>query len=137
MLHASGDKLVAVWGALKQHSDDVAQALSAAREMRDFALQGEDTGDHAGTLGAKFTIGIAGGEVVMGNLGPAGETQFGVIGAALTSAYGLERLGRSLGFDDVVVILTDQPTADSANHDAQPLGQFEIEAGLKTVVFRF
>ncbi len=137
MLHASGDKLVAVWGALERRVDQAVLALSAAREMRDFALQGEDTGGHAGSLGVKVTIGIAGGEVVMGNLGPAGETQFGVIGAALTSAHALERLGRSLSLDDVVVILADQPTADTSNGDAQALGQYEIEAGVRTFVFRF
>jgi adenylate cyclase len=124
VIEVAGDRLVALWGADGAPGEDARRAVEAVREIRRLAdqMQGERAASAAPT--PQLSIGLASGEAIIGNLGPAGETRLGALGAIVPLARRLEGQARDTADgSEPVVALASEATVEAAavGGEAQPL----------------
>jgi adenylate cyclase len=93
-----GDCIMAVFrpsaGGVKSTRDDVARALAAAEDMHAFVESNLPRWREAYAFPVELGIGIATGEVLLGNLGSKSRMEYTVIGDAVNVAARLEGLAR-------------------------------------------
>ncbi|MDP6707238.1 MAG: adenylate/guanylate cyclase domain-containing protein [Alphaproteobacteria bacterium] len=137
VIEIAGDILVALWDGTAGHAR---QAVEAVREIRRLAdqMQGEGAAREVPT--PQLSIGLASGEAIVGNLGPAGETRLGALGAIMPLARWLERQARGVADgSEPVVALAIEATVEAAaiGGGARPLGGHAIgDDGQEIAVFR-
>lgn len=107
-----GDMIMAVFGAPFPHPSDADRALKTALDMHQAlgALNARraDKGEPAIRIG----VGVASGEVVLGNVGSEKRMDFTVIGDAVNTAARLESLTRRLGVEILVAESTKRASKD-------------------------
>lgn len=133
-----GDCIMAVFRASPGGdgtADDAARALAAARDMHAFVESNLPRWREAYDFGVELGIGVARGEVLMGNLGSKARMEYTVIGDAVNVAARLEALARprqTLATKDVVDACSDVDFASLGEHAlrgrAKPVEVFEVVA---------
>jgi class 3 adenylate cyclase len=89
-----GDCVMAVFRASDDAPDDVARALAAAEDMHAFAASNLPRWQKAYAFTVELGIGVATGEVLLGNLGSKSRMEYTVIGDTVNVAARLEALAR-------------------------------------------
>jgi class 3 adenylate cyclase len=140
VLSVAGDGLIALFGAPGGPPEHAARAVAAAGEVRRFAEQEHAQREAMATAPLGISIGIASGEVIVGDLGPAGRTTFTVLGPAVPTARRLECLAREFGATgEPVTALASEATAGAAgiSGSATSLGRHPVaDDGAEVEVFR-
>jgi class 3 adenylate cyclase len=131
-----GDCVMAVFrptGAGAATRDDVARALAAAEDMHSFVASNLPRWREAYAFDVELGIGVATGEVLMGNLGSSTRMEYTVIGDAVNVAARLESLAgprQTLTTEDVVVACPDVKFASlgaqALRGKAKPVEVFEV-----------
>jgi adenylate cyclase len=112
-----GDSVMAFWNAPSAQEDHAARALQTARDMMRFLEIGNARWHKKYGVKIELAIGIATGDVVVGNLGTERRLVYTVIGETVNIAARLESLAAPMQ------ILVDGATIDRAGDDsAHPLG---------------
>ena len=105
-----GDGMMILFGAPTPLENPARNALLASRDMRE-ALERFNAGQRErGLPELSMGVGIATGQVVVGNIGAVNRMEFTAIGDTVNTASRLESLTKSLGAS----ILVDSATADLA-----------------------
>jgi adenylate cyclase len=112
-----GDSVMAFWNAPSDQHDHAARALQTARDMMRFLEIGNARWQKKYGVKIELAIGIATGDVVVGNLGTERRLVYTVIGETVNIAARLESLAAPMQ------ILVDGATIDRSGDDsAHPLG---------------
>lgn len=124
-----GDCIMAVF----QGDDATARALAAAEDMHAFVESNLPRWREAYAFEVKLGIGVASGDVLLGNLGSSTRMEYTVIGDAVNVAARLEMLARprqTLTTKDVVDACPDVSFSSLGEHalrgKAQPVEVFEV-----------
>ena len=130
-----GDAMMAVFGA----DQDMNQAIDNHAEMAVRAALGmldalEELNEHWGEVGypkLKIGIGVATGEVMLGDVGVTGHREFAAMGDTTNVASRVEKLTRSNG----VHLLVNRETARQVEHafNLKELGTVEVKGRRKPV----
>ena len=126
-----GDCIMAVF----QGDDATARALAAAEDMHTFVESNLPRWRDAYSFEVKLGIGVASGDVLLGNLGSSTRMEYTVIGDAVNVAARLEMLARprqTLTTKDVVDSCPEITFTSLGEHalrgKAQPVEVFEVKA---------
>lgn len=98
-----GDALLAYWPRLRPDGHDVAEAITAARELIDRAARYQQTlSERYPGLPFRIGCGIHCGTVAMGSIGRHAARDFTIIGDAVNIAFRIESLCKTLGREVLV-----------------------------------
>jgi class 3 adenylate cyclase len=124
-----GDCIMAVF----QGDDATARALAAAEDMHAFVESNLPRWRDAYAFEVKLGIGVASGDVLLGNLGSSTRMEYTVIGDAVNVAARLEMLARprqTLATKDVAEACPDVSFTSLGEHalrgKARPVEVFEV-----------
>lgn len=92
-----GDGLLALWGAPVAQADHPARAVRAALDMQRVMTELAAARAAAGEVPLRIGVGVHTGEVAVGMLGSAGQSEYSVIGDAVNLASRIEGLTKTLG----------------------------------------
>lgn len=118
-----GDGLMAFFGAPGVQPDHAQRAASAARSMTERLDRLNERRRAAGLKPLAVGIGIASGEVVVGNIGSTRRLEYTAIGDAVNLASRLEGATKQLG---VAVVMSAATAAALPPEDVEPLGAIEV-----------
>lgn len=121
----AGDGLVAILGAPEAQTDHAARAIETVRQIGRFVAEDEALREVSEAPSPGLRIGIATGEAIVGDLGPAGRTTFAALGPVVPLAQRLEWLAHALDEAPPVVVLADAASAAAADQ-ATSLGRHAI-----------
>lgn len=126
-----GDGLLAFWGAPEPLADHQKRAVEAALAM---ALATSRRNAEA-ALPLRLRIGIAAGEILVGDLGAPTRTNYTVIGDSVNLAQRLLEIGHSAAPDHQTVIVTTAECVEAIEQPprTRPLGQHSIRGRVGTV----
>lgn len=111
----TGDGVMAFWGAPEAQPDHAARAIVAAREAALAVISFNARRRACGQAACPLRIGIHTGTVVVGNIGFVGRMDFTVIGDAVNLAQRLEQRARTLGADDIAVVVSTTTVSSLAD----------------------
>ncbi len=94
-----GDAVMAVWGNIRTHgpSSDAANAVNAARAMREQLQRLNRQWSERGWPELKIGVGVHHGPVVVGNVGSPQRMEFTVIGEAVNVTWKLQEYTKKVG----------------------------------------
>ncbi len=112
-----GDGLLAFWGAPEPVPDHQRRAIEAALAMaRAVRARNADA-----AIPLRLRVGIASGEILVGDLGAPTRTNYTVIGDAVNVAQRLLEVGHAVAPDHVTVIVTTAACITKIRAEARPL----------------
>ena len=128
-----GDAIMAVFRPKDGADDDRARALATAEDMHAFVASNMPRWKAEYDFAVELGIGIASGDVLLGNLGSKQRMEYTVIGDAVNVAARLESLARprqTLTTKDVALACPDVEFASLGEHalrgKAQPVEVYEV-----------
>lgn len=108
-----GDAIMAFWGAPKPQEDHTVLACRTALKHQKKLLEMREKWEGTDHPDFKAKIGIASGDMVVGNIGSAGFFNYTVIGRAVNSCVQIEKYNKVYG----TKILVSEKTYHKAKHD--------------------
>jgi class 3 adenylate cyclase len=120
-----GDSVMAFWGAPTPQPDHAERAVRAVRLIAE-AIRDETAPGGPGRV--RLRVGLASGNVVVGDIGSSSRTSYTVIGDTVNVASRLEQHGKMIDPDADVVALASGETIDRLldRDSCQPLGAVEL-----------
>lgn len=97
-----GDAIMALWGVPNPSSDDAANCVRAALEMREALQTLNMKRRNKGSPELKIGMGIHTGEVLAGNIGSESRLEYTVIGDTVNQASRLESSTKEIGADILI-----------------------------------
>jgi adenylate cyclase len=85
-----GDGILVLFGALEQNDDDAQRAVACAIAMQQAILAVNDNNQSRGLPAIEIGVGVASGEVVVGNIGSEKRSKHTAIGSAINLASRIE-----------------------------------------------
>ncbi len=120
-----GDSVMAFWGAPTPQPDHAERAVRAARLIADAVRDEASPGEPSRV---RLRVGLASGNVIVGDIGSRSRTSYTVIGDTVNIASRLEQQGKVIDPDAEIVALASGETIDQLldRDDCQPLGVVEL-----------
>jgi adenylate cyclase len=97
-----GDGMLALFGITTDRTTAARQALAAVAGIRRQVIRLNHHLVNELPGGLRFGIGVHGGEVIVGDIGPSGHTAFTALGDPVNAAARLESMSKELGCEAVV-----------------------------------
>lgn len=121
-----GDGILVLFGAPTAREDDARRAIACAVDMQLAMTPVNEEMNKLGLPPLKMGIGINTGEVVVGNIGSAKRTKYGIVGSQVNLTYRIE------SFTTEGQILISQSTLNDAGEGVQIDGEKHVQAkGIK------
>lgn len=120
-----GDAIMAFWGAPAPTTDHAARACEAALRSQRKLTQMRDAPDVPGLANIRARVGIATGDVLVGNVGSHDRFNYTVMGDTVNLASRLESLNKLFGTE----ILMSDPTGEALRERivARPVGVVQVK----------
>ncbi|WP_170984424.1 adenylate/guanylate cyclase domain-containing protein [Rhodoligotrophos defluvii] len=111
----TGDGLMAFWGAPGRDPDHARKAVDCALRLVELLAPEIEAKRSAGAPACRIRIGLNSGEVVVGDLGYDGRTNYTVIGHAVNVAKRAEEAVRGIAPEVPVMVVVTDETASAAH----------------------